>query len=78
MAPDRDDDGDEDYGGETIGEHRQNDRTVIALLRADMRFVKHNMVTKHEFWPVKVIVYSLAGSVFSAVLVAILALVIRK
>jgi len=53
----------------------------IAVLQAQVRLlawvVKNNLVSKHEFSPVKLIAYGIAGLVISSVLVAILSMVVR-
>jgi len=53
----------------------------IAVLQAQVRLlawvVKNNLVSKHEFSPVKMIAYGIAGLVISSVLVAILSMVVR-
>ncbi len=63
--------------------------TQIALMAQDIGYIKrsvddltvkvdHNYVTKEEFKPVKQLVYGLVALILTAVVGAIMALVIRK
>ena len=50
---------------------------IMASLERIETTLAENLVTHHEFWPVKTIVYVGAGTVMLAVLTAVIALVIR-
>ena len=52
--------------------------TAIAVLQAKVHLITRMMVTKHEFAPVKMIAYGLAGAIISSVLFAVLSYVIKK
>jgi hypothetical protein len=57
-------------------------RTQVAVLNAKVRMLtwlfKNELVTKHEFTPVKLIAFGIAALVISTVLVALLSIIIRK
>lgn len=56
-------------------------RKQVAVLSAKVRLmsemIKQDLVTRHEFSPVKLIAYGFASLVISSVLVAVLSYVIR-
>jgi hypothetical protein len=60
----------------------KNPDVALAVLNAKMRMVsfmiRNELVTRHEFAPVKLITYGLVAVVFSSVLVGILSYVIKK
>lgn len=67
----------------------QKEDTQIAVMANDLGYVRkavdtlnekidHNYVTKEEFKPVKQLVYGLVGLIMTAVVIAILSLVVRK
>lgn len=67
----------------------QGENTQIALMAQDIVYIKksvddlalkvdHNYITKDEFQPVKQLVYGLVGLILTAVIGAIMALVLRK
>ena len=78
MAADEDD----DVFLERAYDERESTRTQVAVLNAKVRvlawFLKHETVNRHEFQPVKLICYGLAGIVLSSVFVALIAVVLRK
>lgn len=57
-------------------------RVAVAVLQAKVKLmsyiIRHDLVTRYEFVPVKLIAYGIAGVVISSVLVAILSYVVRK
>jgi len=67
--------GSEDHRGESTA-------TQLAVLQAKVRllswFVRHEVVNKHEFTPVKMLVYGITALILSAVFVAVLSLVVQK
>jgi uncharacterized membrane protein len=57
-------------------------RTRVAVLEAKVRLLaestKNELVSRHEFAPVKLIAYGIAGLVISSVLAALLSYILRK
>lgn len=55
---------------------------AIAVLQAKVRMLtwlfKNELVNKHQFEPVRLIAFGLAGVIISAVLVAVLSYVLKK
>jgi hypothetical protein len=56
--------------------------SAIAVLQAKVRLLtylfKHELVSKHEFEPVKLIAFGFAGLIITSVIVAVLSYVLRK
>jgi len=73
-----DEDGDEIMGSAV--EDSKNLHAAVAVLQAKMRMVsyliRHDLVTRYEFAPVKLIAFGIAGLVITSVLVAILSYVL--
>jgi hypothetical protein len=73
-----DDDDDEIMGNPT--EDPKSLHIAVAVLQAKMRLVsyliRHDLVTRYEFAPVKLIAFGIAGLVITSVLVAILSYVL--
>jgi hypothetical protein len=61
---------------------RRSVAASIAVLQAQVRLlawmVKHNLVSKHEFTPVKLLVYGATALVLSTMIGALIAFVIRQ
>ena len=55
----------------------QHTHILSSLIRIEDK-IDSNLVTHHEFWPVRTIVYTGAGIVLCAVLTGVIALVIRN
>jgi hypothetical protein len=75
------DEGDSDLVG--TEDHRgESTETQLAVMQAKIRllswFVRHELVHKHEFGPVKMLVYGITALIMSAVFVAVLSLVVNK
>lgn len=55
---------------------------AIAVLQAKVRMLtwlfKNELVSKHQFEPVKLIAFGLAGVIISSVLIAVLSYVLKK
>ncbi|MBX3498100.1 MAG: hypothetical protein KF889_01550 [Alphaproteobacteria bacterium] len=52
-------------------------RTEMRGLRADFKDAKANYVTQAEFWPVRMLVYGCTGLILTAVVGALIVLVIK-
>jgi len=52
-------------------------RTEMRGLREDFKDAKTNYVTQAEFWPVKMLVYGCTGLMLTAMVGAVIVLVIR-
>jgi hypothetical protein len=75
------DEGDSDLVGQD--DHRgESAETQLAVMQAKIKllswFVRHELVHKHEFGPVKMLVYGITALIMSAVFVAVLSLVVQK
>ena len=71
--------------GENVESKRFVDITRIPLIcqsiigiHESLKDIKKNMVSKESFWPVKVLVYGAVGIILTAVMTALLYLVINK
>ena len=53
-------------------------RTVVLGLRDDFKDAKANYVTEAEFWPIKVLVYGCTGIMLTAMVGALVALVLIR
>lgn len=60
----------------------ESTRTKVAVLEAKVRLIaymlKHDVVHRFQFEPVKMIAYGFAGIVISSVLVGVLSYIIKK
>lgn len=67
----------------------ENKETTLALIEQDLKYIKEsvdamsqrldkNYVTLDQFAPVKSIVYGMVGLILSSIVVALIALIIRK
>ncbi len=74
---------------EVFGEHESSQRFIdtakvpiickdIATIRETIKEIKDEMVSQDVFWPIKILVYSGVGIVLTAVVGAIVALVINN
>jgi hypothetical protein len=75
------DEGDADLIGSD--DHRgESTETQLAVMQAKVKllswYVRHELVHKHEFGPVKMLVYGITALIMSAVFVAVLSLVVNK
>lgn len=52
-------------------------KRIVIDMRADFKDAKGSFVTQAEFWPVKVLVYGYTGLLLTAVVVALVALVLK-
>lgn len=51
--------------------------TELALIRIAMAELEKKMVTQDQFWPIKTLIYGAVGLVLTAIVVAIVGLVVR-
>lgn len=67
----------------------ENEEITLALIKQDLKYIKEsvdamsqrldkNYVTLDQFAPVKSIVYGMVGLILSSIVVALIALIIRK
>lgn len=52
--------------------------TLVELMADDIKEMKGNFVTQAEFWPVKVLVYGCTGLMLTAVIGALLLLILNN
>jgi hypothetical protein len=53
-------------------------RTLVLIMKQQLDQMTGNFVTQAEFWPVKVLVYGCVGLMLTAIVGALLFLVIRQ
>lgn len=55
-----------------------DDHTLLIMLLADVHSIKSEYVTRHEFTPVRLIVYGMVGCLITGVIGALVTMLVTK